>query len=211
MVGGGILGAALGGAFGALTAALYARSGGAAGTGLARRVAEAIFDTALHPPSPTGRAALVGATDGFFFLGILGLAGGAFLGMSGRSANELLVPILMGSLLLIGGAIFFGTLAYALTYRGARFLYGAVGGIICWWLAGSLFGWEYGAGGFVFGMMLAQALCFAVRGYSPRFQRPNAGKAMLRSSSEVDTDITGTSPSPANDEFLHEPESFEEH
>jgi len=211
MIGGGILGSVLGSAFGVLTAALYERSGGAAGTGLARRVAEAFLDNALHPPSPTGRAALVGATDGFFFLGILGLIGGAILGMSGRSVNELLVPILIGSLLLVGGAIFFGTLAYALTHRGARFLYGAVGGIIGCWLAGSMFGSVYGGGGFVVGMMLAQALCLAVRSYSPKFQPPHVGESMPRPRNEVDTDITNSPPSHTNDDFFQKPDSFEEH
>lgn len=206
MVGGGSLGAVLGCGFGALTGALYARSGGAAGTGWARRVAEAFLDTALHPPSPTGRAALVGAVDGFFFLGILGLVGGALLGMSGRSANELVVPMIVGSVLLVGGAIFFGTLAYALTYHGARFLYGAVGGIIGCWLAGSLLGSEYGGGGLVLGMMLAQALCFAVRSYSPKFHPPRVGKTMPQPRSDADTDITGTPPPHANDDFFRRPE-----
>jgi hypothetical protein len=211
MIGGGGFGAVLGAGFGALAAVFDARSGGAAGTGLARRVAESLLETSLHPPSPTGRAVLVGATDGFFFLGILGLLGGAILGICGRSANELLVLILIGSLLLSGGAILFGTLAYALTYGGARLLYGAVGGFLGWWFARTLFGWEYGAGGFVLGTMLAQVLCFAARSYSPKFQPPQAGKAMPQSRSEVETDITGSPPSRASDDFFHKPDSFEEH
>jgi hypothetical protein len=211
MVGGGVLGSVLGSAFGALTAALYERSGGAAGTGLARRVAEALLDTAVHPPSSTGRAALVGATDGFFFLGTLGLLGGVALGMSGRSANELLMPILMGSLLLIGGAIFFGTLAYALTYHGALFLYGLVGCIVGCLLAMSFLGSGYGPIGAVLGLLIGHILCRALRRYSPKYHSPCVGKTMPPTRSDADIDITSSPPSHANDDFFRKPDSYEEH
>src|SRR5690348_7176901 len=123
MVGVGGFGSVLGGAFGALTAALYARSGGAAGTRWARRVVENFLRFAERQPSPTSRAALIGAVDGYLFLGILGLIAGAFLGMSGWRAEELWLPMMVGSGILVGGAVFFGTLAYVLTNNAAEFHY----------------------------------------------------------------------------------------
>jgi hypothetical protein len=115
MVGGGAVGLVLGGVFGGLTGALFAQSGHTAGTGLARRIADSFARTAEHELSPLRRAVLIGATDGILFLGILGLIAGVLLGMSGRSADELLLPALVGSVALVGGAIIFGMLAYVLT------------------------------------------------------------------------------------------------
>ncbi len=115
MVGGSGFGGLLGGVFGALAAALYARSGGAAGTRLARNVVGNFLQSGEREPSPTFHAAIIGAVDGFFFLGILGLVAGTLLGKSGRTANELLLPMMVGSVFLVGGAVFFGTLTYALT------------------------------------------------------------------------------------------------
>src|SRR5262249_3335004 len=159
------------------TAAVYARSGGAAGTGWARRVAEAFLSTALHPPSSTGRAAFVGAADGFLFLGILGLVGGALLGKSGRNTDELLVPIVVGSVLLVGGAIFVGTLAHALTYGGAVFLYSFASSLLGWFLAFILLGPDYAVGGIGAGATIGMLLCNAVRLYSPKFQPPRVSES----------------------------------
>lgn len=121
MVGGGFFGAVLGAAFGALTGALYARNGGAAGTRWARHLVEQFLKSAERQPSPIRRAALIGGADGFIFLGILGFIVGVLLGIAGRSADEWRVPLIVGSVLLVGGAVFFGVLAYALTYANDNF------------------------------------------------------------------------------------------
>jgi hypothetical protein len=115
MVGGGGFGGLLGGVFGALAAALYARSGGAAGTRLARNVVGYFLQSGARQPSPIFHAALIGAADGFCFMGGFGLLAGTLLGLSGPTADAVLLPMLMGSVFLVGGAVFFGTLAYALT------------------------------------------------------------------------------------------------
>jgi hypothetical protein len=210
MVGGGGVGAVLGCAFGALTAALYARSGGGAGTGWARRLADAFLNAESHQPSPTSRAAFVGALDGFVFLGILGLVGGALLGLSGQSAGELLVPMMVGSLLLVGGAVFFGTLAYALTYYGRECFYGSGGGILGCLLASSLFGSGYGPLGLVPGIIFGLILGRTVRRYSPKFQPPHFENSILRSRSEANSEITEPPPSRTNDEFFPKPDAHEE-
>lgn len=206
MVGGGVFGGVLGGVFGALAATLYARSGGAAGTRLARNVVENLLESGDRQPSPTFHAAIIGAVDGCFFLGILGLVAGLFLGKSGRTANELVLPMMVGSVLLVGGAIFFGTMAYALTYRGARFLYGCAGAFVGSLIAGTLLGSVYGSAGIVPGMIVGWLLCGAVRAYSPKFHLPRIEKTIPELHSEANTNITGPPPTPQNDDFLRKSE-----
>ena len=71
VVSGGGLGAILGGAFGGLTGALYAQSGRVAGTGLGRRVADALAGAGERQASAVQHGAITGAADGFLFLGIV--------------------------------------------------------------------------------------------------------------------------------------------
>lgn len=115
MIGGGALGSILGGLFGGLTAMMFAWSGHTAGTGWARRIADAFARTAEQEPSPLGRAVFIGVVDGFFFLGSLGLVVGSLLGISGRTTAELLVPVVVGSVVLVAGAVCFGVLAYVVS------------------------------------------------------------------------------------------------
>lgn len=117
LIGGGAFGALLGSVFGGLTGAMLEWNGRAAGTGLAQRIADTFEHTALQKPTPLRRAIVVGATDGFLFLGVIGLTLGLLLGRSDRGA-ELLLPVLAGSVFLIGGATCFGLLAYFFS-RGA--------------------------------------------------------------------------------------------
>ncbi|MHB1423884.1 MAG: hypothetical protein ACYC3I_11945 [Gemmataceae bacterium] len=191
MVGGWGFGSILGSAFGALTAALYARNGGAAGTRLARNTVENFLQAGDRQPSPTWHAALIGAADGFFFLGGLGLVAGTILGKSGQSADELLLMIGVGSVLLFVAAIFFGTMAYALTYQGAQFLYIFAGGLLGSLLASVLFGSVYGAAGAGAGPIIGLYLCRAVRGYSPKFHSPRVDYSKPQRRSDNRTDITG--------------------
>jgi hypothetical protein len=201
----------LGGLFGSLAAALYARNGGAAGTRLARNVVENLLQSGDRPPLPALHAAIIGAVDGFFFLGIFGLIAGMFLGKSGRSANELLFPIMTGSVFLVGGAIIFGAMAYALTYRAMEFLYGCTGAFLGSFVAVGLFGSIYGSAGLVPGMVIGCLLCRAVRRYTPRFHPPQVEKDRAVPNARPDTDITCSPSSPRIDEFFTKPDSFEEH
>lgn len=205
MVGGGGFGCMLGGVFGALAAALYAQSGGTAGTRMARNVVDHFLQSGERQPSPTARAALIGTTDGFCFMGCFGLIAGALLGLTGRPAGELLVPALVGSVILVGGAIFFGTMAYALTYRTAEILYAVVGGLLGSFFAVALLGPDFGFIGYFPGICFGLLLCRAVRRYSPKFHPPRVGKTMSQPRPDTDTDITGSSPSLPNDDFFHKP------
>ena len=147
-------------------------------------------------PSPILHAAIIGAADGFFFLGILGLIIGAVMGRIGLPADRASLPILMVSALLFGGAIFFGSMAYALTYRSAEFLYSVTGGVICSVIVARLFGSVYSPVGIVAGMAVGKYVCRAVRGaYSPKFQPPRIGKTIPRPPSVGNTDITRLPPS----------------
>jgi hypothetical protein len=203
MIGGGGFGCVLGSVFGTLAAALlYVRSSETAGTRLARNVVENFLQSGERQPLPMSRAALIGAVDGFLFLGILGLVAGALLGMSGRAADELLLPMVAGSALLAGGAIFFGMLAYALTYRTAEILHAIVGGFLGSFLAVTLLGPDHGLVGLIPGLCLGLFLCRTLRRYSPRFHPPRVGKSMPQSRADYPTDITGTPPPHANDDFL---------
>lgn len=149
MVSGGALGAFLGGVFGGLTAALFARSGHAAGTGLARRIADSFAQTAERKPSLLRRAIFIGATDGLVFLGIFGLVAGTLMGMIHRPTHEWLQPALFG-VVLIGGAIFFGLLAYAMSC-GVRTVGSVIGGGL---LGASLVSWRYGVDRLLLGVVL---------------------------------------------------------
>lgn len=210
IVGGGGFCGVLGGIFGSLAAALYARNGGAAGTRLARNVVENVLQSGDHPPSPTLHAAIIGAVDGFFFLGIFGLIAGMFLAKIGLPARELVLPIMAGSVFLVGGAIIFGAMAYALTYRAMEFLYGCAGGLLGSLVSGSLFGSVYGGAGVFPGMVIGCLLCRAVRRYSPKFLPPQVEKDRAVPNSRPDTDITCSPFSPRTDDFFHKPDSFKE-
>jgi hypothetical protein len=161
-------------------------------------------------PSPIRRAVLIGAVDGFFFLGILGLVAGAVLGISGRRADELLLPMVLGAVLLIGGAIFLSTLAYAITYRTAECLYGFAGFFLGGFLASMLLGSGYGPVACVPGLCLGLLLCRAVRRDSPRFHAPNIGEALPPSHSNGSTDIIGPPHLPPGSDAIRKPGTDDE-
>lgn len=212
LVGGGIFGGVLGGVFGAVAAAMYAWSGGAAGSQLARNVVDHFLQSGQRQPSPTVRAALIGTTDGFFFMGCFGLIAGALLGLTGRPAGELLVPALVGSVVLVGGALFFGTLAYALTrkYGSVALLSTLAGVFVAQAITGEL-GSVYRVACGVLGCFFAGLLFInTARLYSPKYHPPRIDKTMLQPRPDMDTDITGSPSSLSNDDFFHKPDSFEE-
>ena len=214
IVGGGAFGAVLGGAFGGLTAALFAQSGGAAGTGFGRRVADAFARTSLHPPSPLRRAALIGAADGFLFLGLLGIVGGALVGASGRAADEVLMPALAGSVILVGGAIFFGTLALAMSHSARTVGNVVAGGLLGAFVAALTMGADRllvgVAPGLLVGLVYSLLYSLAARRYAPTFQPPRIGETIPRNHTDSETDITETPHMHSDEDSFRKPDSFEE-
>jgi hypothetical protein len=209
MIGGGAFGAFLGGVFGGLAAALHAQSGHAAGTGFARRIADAFARTAEQQPSPWAQVIFIGSVDGFVFLGTLGLLAGLLLGKSGLPADELMIPIGVGSVLLALAAACLGAVAYTIRYLTAEFLYGVAFGIAGSILAGMVLPHPYGgAAGCGCGSVIGFALCRIVRRYSPRFRAPEVSKTVPSRHTDANNDITSTTSLPP-EEFFRNPDSFE--
>ncbi len=201
MLGGGGFGGVLGIIFGALAAALYERNGGVAGTRLARTLVENFLKSGDHQPSPTFHAAIIGAADGFFFLGGIGLVAGALVGKSGRPTDELLLPMMAGSLLLVGGAIFFGSMAYALHHRAAQVLSIFASGLLGGLLASKLFGSDF-AIGVGAGAVIGVFLCRALNPYSPKFTPSRVGETVSKPRSNPGTDITRSPTTRQNEDFF---------
>ncbi len=204
-------GSLLGGAFGALTGALFAQSGRMAGTRLGRQVVEAFVRTGERELSPVAQGAVVGAADGVLFLGTLGLVGGALLGLGGREVGELLVPAALGSLLLVGAAAFFGVLAYGMTRHGMRaVLLVFVAGLLGSFVAGVLLGADRCLLGTIPGLAVGLVLSFVTRRYTPAFRPPRVREAAPRRRADARTDITGTPPPHPDTDFFRPTDSFEE-
>jgi hypothetical protein len=110
--------AALGAVFGAVTGALYWKSGRASGTALGLGVAERFERAARRRPSPARKGALVGAVDGFFFLGVLGVLVGAVAAYHVQPPAGLLWPLARAGLYLGGAAVGFGVLAAVFVRNG---------------------------------------------------------------------------------------------
>jgi hypothetical protein len=212
MVSGGGLGTALGGAFGGLAGALYAKHGGAAGTAFGRKVADAFARTAERKPSPIRQAAITGAADGVLFLGIVGTLSGAGVAIIGNAPLRWLGVAALGSASLVGGAAFFGLLAYATTRHSAQEFLGALaGGVVGALLAARLLGSIYGPLGLVPGLLVGKGLAGMLRRrYAPRFHPPRAGKVAPRPPTDAGTDITGAPHSRPDNDSFHKPGLFEE-
>jgi hypothetical protein len=145
------VGGALGATFGAVAGGLYWRAGGAAGTRLAQRVVDAFGRFAERDFTVTTKGALVGAIDGFVFLGVVGTLIGVVAMRGGPEHTSALGKIGVGATLLVAGAIFFGVLAYTLTHVGVKAL-----GLVCSaGIGGALIGLRLtGAPGLMFGSVL---------------------------------------------------------
>jgi hypothetical protein len=165
--------AVLGLAFGALAGALYARGGRRAGTGLGLAVAHAMARAGGKELSLIAQGAIVGAVDGFLFLGVLGSLAGAVGVSSGGVRLEMVRPVMVGALLLVGGAVFFGGLAYTVTRAGVRGLAAAcgcaaVGAFSGFYLAGS-----HGLlAGLITGVVVGNLGSLGWNHYAPRFVEP---------------------------------------
>jgi hypothetical protein len=191
MVSGGGLGAVLGGAFGGLTGVLYAQSGGAAGTALGRRVADAFARAGERELSLVQRAAIVGVADGFLFLGVVGIVAGALVATVGHADPRWLGAAALSSTLLVGGAAFFGMLAYGIVRRGVwAVLYASAGGLLGAILASFSMGVDNCLFGAIPGLFAGLMLSLAGGRYAPNFRSPHVGKVVPRVRSKAETDIT---------------------
>jgi hypothetical protein len=193
--------AVLGGLFGAFTGATYWGSGKSAGTVLGLSFARAFAGG--RELSRTAYGALVGAIDGFVFLGILGAVAGAFLTYRHPGDGGPLGPAALGLTMLVGLAVLFGALAYAAVRAGVYaivgiFAGGLTGGLLGAWAGARIgtyragyFGWLIGA---VLGVLAGTALALLAHRYSPRFTAPRAGPAPVRRRRHGSTDVTAEGP-----------------
>ncbi|HEY7154114.1 MAG TPA: hypothetical protein VH575_09180 [Gemmataceae bacterium] len=211
MVSGGGLGAVLGGAFGGLTGALYAQSGGAAGTALGRRVADAFARAGERELSLVRWAAIVGAADGFLFLGVVGIVTGILVATIGRADPRWLGAAALGSTLLVGGAAFFGMLAYSIVRCGVwAVLYASAGGLLGAILASFAMGVDNCLFGAIPGLFAGLMLSLVGGRYAPIFRSPHVGKMVPRLRSDAETDITDSPRRRPDADAFRKPEAFEE-
>ncbi len=126
----------LGAAFGAITGAVARRNGTRPGTPVGAAVLRAFTRVADRPPTPGWAGAIVGGADGFVFLGGVGLALGLAAGCSDRLSLQAVAVVFLAAVLLAGGALFFGVMAYGLIAARVR----AVGGIALGCLVGAVGG-----------------------------------------------------------------------
>jgi hypothetical protein len=175
ILGSGCFGAALGTVFGAVAGVCYWRSGHASGTRIGLRVAETFRRLAGRDLSHATCGGLVGAVDGFLFLGMVGTFVGAFAVYGGWEPAETIRSALFVTLFLVGGATFFGVLAYSLTRAGVRAL-AAVG--LCGILGAGIGSITAGIGGVLFGAIAgvvvgnAIGLLWPAGRYTPGFSEP---------------------------------------
>jgi hypothetical protein len=120
--------ALIGGLFGAAAGAFVVRSGRTAGARIGRWVADSFASLSEHGLSPTTYAGLVGASDGAFFLGVIGLGVGLFAPL------ETTLWMVAGLTALCFVATLFGVFAYALV-GGNRLV-----AFVCGPIIGSLVG-----------------------------------------------------------------------
>jgi hypothetical protein len=115
--------ALVGAAFGGLVGHLAWMRGRPAGSVPGLTVARAMARITGREGSPGATGAVVGAVDGFLFLGLSGVALG-LLAAKGHFGWAVLSRLAFGFLVLTGGAVFFGGLAVGITYAGVRSIAG---------------------------------------------------------------------------------------
>jgi hypothetical protein len=147
--------ALLGGVFGAITGVVTWTSGRAAGSTLGLAVARAFARAAEKDLPPAIKGALIGGTDGFVFLGLVGVAAGAFAASRYPASWETFWPLALGGVLIAGGALCFGGLAYLLLRLGTAVVVGlSLGG-----MAGALSGFVLaGVDGLLPGLLTGAAV-----------------------------------------------------
>ena len=170
-------GAALGAAFGAVTGAVYWGGGWAAGTAAGLRVASAFEAAGGRALSPRKRGALVGAADGFLFLGVFGTVLGLTFAFTGGPGAAVLAPLAVGEVLVAAAAVVFGVLAYAIVRSGVWAVTGLfVGGIAGAFLSAQALGAEGMLVGVLPGMIVGTVLSFLLRKYEPQFRAPRVAR-----------------------------------
>ncbi len=194
IVGTGGFGAALGCAFGCVTGALHWSNGGRPGTFFAQHLAQAFQMPGEQEMSPRMRGALVGAVDGFVFLGVVGTLLGAVFAYAGRPDNQTLFYLGAGGVLLALAAVCFGLLAYAVVHNGVWAVIGlCLGGMGGGFTAALLISADHLPIGVVPGMILGTAASFLVRRYAPRFRDPHVAKRVhdhwRHAGEETQTDV----------------------
>jgi hypothetical protein len=135
---GGFFGA-LGAAFGGLVGYLSWNRGRPAGSGVGLAVASALDRIAGRKSRPGRTGTVVGAIDGLLFLGLAGTALG-LVAARGHFGWALLSRVAFGTLILTGGAVFFGGLALGIIYAGARAMAGVFAGGMLGAASGALLG-----------------------------------------------------------------------
>jgi hypothetical protein len=149
LLGGGFFFGLVGAGFGGLAGAIHWQTGRASGTALALRIARALLPDEDEECPPTRRGALVGAVDGFLFLFVLGIILGA-LGARAGTTLHTAGMVMLAVLLLTGGALFFGGLAFAFTRSGMPGMAGMFGGATA---GGALGYYLAAAGGLLVGVL----------------------------------------------------------
>ena len=177
IVGSGGFGAALGCVFGGVTGFIHWGSGRAAGTFLGHQVAQAFENAGEQPLSHRMRGTLVGATDGFLFLGVVGTLVGLLFIYVIDGSGEMLVAVALGGLLLALQALCFGLLAFAMIRSGAWAVVGlCLGGVGGAFVAALVIGADHLLVGVVPGMVAGTALSFLWRKPKPRHAESRLAK-----------------------------------
>jgi hypothetical protein len=161
----------LGGLFGAVAGSVHWRNGNATGTRLGLSVAGAFDRVARREMSPGVKGAVVGGIDGLAFLGTVGVVVAALVLYNGGSGRGVLLPLLLGLLSLMGGALLFGTLAWGILRAGVW----AVVAVFAGGMTGAFFGaLTGGAGGLlagcVLGAILGNVAALLTQRWAPAFQ-----------------------------------------
>lgn len=181
ILGTGGYGAVLGGVFGGVTGYVHWGSGRAAGTFLGHRLLEAFESAGGQEYSPRQRGTLVGVTDGFVFLGVIGTVVGTVFAYVGRPDDEVLLYGAVGGVLLALAAMFFGILAYAIVRNGVWAVIGLfIGGIGGAFAATLLFGVNHLLAGVVPGLVVGMLAGLLWRRFEPRFHEPRVAKSVYK-------------------------------
>lgn len=166
ILGSGSFAAVLGSGFGATAGALSWSSGRPVGTALGQRVAAAFADAGDQEMSPTTRGALIGATDGSLFLGVVGIMVGILFAFAGSANEALFIPLAIGGFMLVLAAAFFGVLAYAVVRNGVWAVVGLFFGGLTGALGAALvFGVDHFLLGVVPGLAVGALASFLWRRY----------------------------------------------